>query len=117
MDALPSVLPSASTPLAARSAAVPEAPDALLLRERSLIETARSAAARRDAAAALDAVGQHARQFPHGQLVEEREALAVQALVLAGRDADARARAAAFRRRFPRGIYLPVVEAAISGGR
>jgi hypothetical protein len=111
--------PSSAEP--ARVATAKTAPsavnDALLVRERSLIEIARSAIARRDAGAALDTLAQHAKQFPRGQFVEEREALAIQALVLAGRRDEGKARAETFRRRFPRGLFLPVVEAAISDER
>jgi hypothetical protein len=87
--------------------------DESLTRERALVETARSAVARGDGSAALQATSEHARTFPNGRLVEEREALAVQALVLAGRRDEARARAERFRQRYPNGLFLPVVDAAI----
>jgi hypothetical protein len=45
-----------------------------------------------------------------GRLAEEREALRIRALAAAGRSHDARARAAAFRARFPRSLFLPVVD-------
>jgi outer membrane protein assembly factor BamD (BamD/ComL family) len=87
--------------------------DTGLATERTLIETARSALARRDGVAVLQAVDRHAALFPSGQLAEEREALAVQALVITGRADEARARADRFRQRFPNGLYRPIVDAAL----
>lgn len=87
--------------------------DVDLAAERSLLEIARSALARGQAEGALDAVQRHARRFPRGQLTEEREGVWIQALVAAGRSAEARVRAAEFRRRFPQSILRPVVEAAV----
>jgi hypothetical protein len=46
-------------------------------------------------------------------MTEEREAIAIQALVKLGRKEDARARADRFRRRFPRSVLMVVVDAAI----
>lgn len=103
-----------TTPRPARSAPAPSVSDDDLARERQVIDKARSALARRDSKAALAAVDEHAKSFPHGQLVEMREALAVQALVHDGRHDAARARAARFRRDFPGSVYLPVVEGAIA---
>jgi hypothetical protein len=51
-------------------------------------------------------VEEHARRFPAGSLVQEREVLAVELLRALGRAAEARARAAAFARTFPRSVYL-----------
>jgi hypothetical protein len=59
-------------------------------------------------------LGRHARKFPNGQLEEEREALWVQALVASGDAGSARARGELFRRRFPRSIQLPIVDAALA---
>ena len=88
--------------------------DEALARERQIIEKARSALARGDADGALAATAEHAKGFPRGQLGEAREAIAVQALVRAGRHAEARARAERFRRSYPGSTYAPVVDAAIS---
>jgi hypothetical protein len=46
-------------------------------------------------------------------LTEEREALAVKALLLAGRDDEARQRAARFRERYPQSLFLPALEAKL----
>ena len=52
-------------------------------------------------------------RFPDGRLVEEREALRVQALAQLGRAAEAHEVAARFRRQYPRSMLLPVVDAAL----
>ena len=66
-----------------------------------------------DGAAALAATRDHERRFPGGQLVQEREAMAVRALVLLGRVPEARARTDRFRARFPGSVLLPVLEAQV----
>lgn len=103
----PSIGPASGTDAAGVS-------DQDLVRERRLVDTARSALARRDATSALAALDEHRRAFPRGQLVEMREALAVQALVQAGRGDDARARAARFHQRFQGSIYEAVVDGALA---
>jgi hypothetical protein len=87
--------------------------DTDLSAERALIERARSALARGDGAAALLPIAEHERQFPSGQLAEEREVLAVQALAIAGRTAEATARGARFRKAFPGSLMLPIVDEAL----
>jgi hypothetical protein len=83
-----------------------------LAAERAALDVARTALGRGDGANALTACDEHARRFPRGALAEEREAIAVQALVLEQRTADARARAERFRKTHPRSILLPAVLAA-----
>jgi hypothetical protein len=85
-----------------------------LARESPLIDQARARVAARDSDRALWFLGRHARKFPNGQLEEEREALWVQALVASGDAGSARARGELFRRRFPRSIQLPIVDAALA---
>lgn len=106
LNDLPSIAPSSSAPAAiARSGNDLEA-------ERALLDVARTALGRGDGANALTACEGHARRFPRGALGEEREAIAVQALVLEQRGEDARLRAERFRRAYPRSILLPAVLAA-----
>jgi hypothetical protein len=52
-------------------------------------------------------------KFPHGQLAEEREVLAVQALVALGQGVDAKARAARFQKAYPASMFASTVEAAV----
>ena len=63
---------------------------------------------------ALTLTDEYARRFARPQLGEEREALAIQALVLAGRYVEARDRAARFEAVSPRSLFRPAVEASLS---
>jgi hypothetical protein len=98
---------------------VPPAPSAAaghaLASEMPLLDAAREALARRDADAAIAAAREHEQRFPMGQLEPQREALLIQALVLGGRDTEARARAARFRHDFPASILLPAIDRALAG--
>ena len=87
--------------------------DADLSAERAIIERARSALARGDGDGALVAVARHEREFTKGQLVEEREVIAVQALVTVGRIQQAAERGARFRKSFPNSLLLPIVDEAL----
>jgi hypothetical protein len=109
---------------AASVSAAPEAPHAAstapapatgqeLAAESAILDIARAAIARGEADHALAAVDRHASAFPHGMLREEREALGVKALVLAGRGDQARAREARFRARYPESLFLPALESAL----
>jgi hypothetical protein len=103
----PSAPPSVSSTVASSTK------DTSLAAERSLLEIARTALARGDSASALDALGKHQAQFPKGQLSEEREALYVQALAMAGRMTEAKQRADRFKKIWPGSMLLPVVESAV----
>jgi hypothetical protein len=86
--------PSAK-PVPARSAAPASPSD-----EVKLLERAQDALRTRpDEALAL--CNDHARTFPNGMLVQEREVIAIEALVKSGRTDEARARAARFKARWP----------------
>jgi len=98
-------------PSAPRLAAHPEAD---LVAERRLLDTARGALEAEDGPGALQAIGEHARTFPSGVLAQEREAMHVRALLLVGRTADARDRMSRFRQRFPDSVLLPPLESAIA---
>jgi hypothetical protein len=110
----PTVVPSA--PPAPRPVASP-APsiDARgLAAERMLLDGARASLARGEPEAALVAIDRHAKAYPQGVLVEEREALAVKALAAAGRYPEARARGQRFREQFPRSVSLGAVNATLA---
>jgi outer membrane protein assembly factor BamD (BamD/ComL family) len=49
---------------------------------------------------------EHARRFPSGTLVQEREVLAIEALARLGRLPEARRRLDAFRATFPRSPHV-----------
>ena len=105
--------PSGAPSIAASNGVPSGGHDAQLAGERALIEIARTALGKNDTAAALDALGKHDAKYPHGQLTEEREALAVQALAGAGRMDEARTRGARFKRDFPGSMLTPVVDSAL----
>ena len=74
--------------------------------ELQLLRLARQDLTRGDFAGALAAVAEHERQFRHGSLVEEREALRVKSLAGLGRDDEAQRAAAQFHARFPHSVLL-----------
>jgi hypothetical protein len=69
--------------------------------EIGLLRRARRALAAHDPVQALAALERHRRRWPEGELLQEREVLAIQALSLAGSPGAARERADAFLARFP----------------
>ena len=81
--------------------------------ERALIEQARTALSREQNATALAVLERHAREFPQGELEEERESLQVQVLVGLERFEQARKVGARFKRRYPRSIFGAVVDEAL----
>jgi hypothetical protein len=68
------------------------------------------AALETDAVRALALASDHERKFPTGALVQEREVIAIDALVRLGRLPDAEARAARFRERFPASVHARRVD-------
>jgi hypothetical protein len=104
------------TPNAARirPSSVADSPSDLA-RERALLDIARADAAHGDPTQALNTAEQHRHQFPRGRLAEEREALAIRALLSLGRRQEAEARARAFRGAYPHSFLIPALESALSG--
>jgi hypothetical protein len=84
-----------------------------LAAEQALLDPARAAIARGDGAAALADLDAHERRFPAGALSQEREAMAIHALVLTGDRARAERRAATFRARFPGSVLQPLIDTAL----
>ena len=83
--------------------------------ENALVSRAQAALARGRTSEALAATSEHQRRFPRGEFVEEREALAIQALARSGNLPAATARAERFRTRYPRSMLLRAVNAAVGG--
>jgi hypothetical protein len=79
------------------------------------VSRAQAALARGRTSEALAATSEHQRRFPRGEFVEEREALAIQALARSGNLPAATARAERFRTRYPRSMLLRAVNAAVGG--
>jgi TolA-binding protein len=74
--------------------------------ELGVLDPARRSIARGDYAGAMGAIARHQREYPRGQLAEEREALRVRALWGTGQKASAESAAAVFRQRYPRSMLL-----------
>lgn len=74
-----------------------------------LAVAAKSAAPER----ALAICNEHARRFPAGELTQEREVIAIEALVALDRRAEAVARAARFERKFPGSAHLRRIQTIV----
>lgn len=85
-----------------------------LARERAMLDLARARAAQGEPALVLGQVEQHLQQFPQGRLAEEREALAIRALMSLERRDEARARAQLFRAAYPNSFLTSVLDSALS---
>lgn len=70
-----------------------------------------------DPGASLRLTAEHARLYPHGALAQEREVIAIDALVRLGRRDDAKARAEALLRRFPGTAHRAHIEALLARPR
>lgn len=117
---------SASTPVAtSASAPVPttaappashavrsDGVDVSLDAERTLLERARAALQRRDPEGALEAVRLHEQRFSRGKLRDERELVAVRALVASGQAERAEERARRFEESAPDSPLLPAIRRA-----
>jgi len=102
----------AATPASPRTAPSALAPNQLEL-ERQLLDGARSALARGQGSRALELTKEHERTFRRGILAQEREALAVRALLSLGRVDEARARTERFRRSYPDSVLGPTLESML----
>jgi hypothetical protein len=115
VEPLPPTIELVPTPPVEKTAPSASAPqEGTLAAERAILDVARSALARGDGAHALEAADRHGRAFPRGQMAEEREAIAVQALVKLERLDEARARGTRFRTRYPNSVLGPVIDAALA---
>ena len=127
VDALPSVAPAAAprkpsasegstkqpldapSEMAPVSDSSPEDPGD----ELAVLEEARAALAT-DPARALALADEHAKRFQHPAFAQERERLAIDALVRSGRRADATERATRFESTYPRSPHLARVRALVA---
>jgi hypothetical protein len=96
--------PRDTSSVEAQPAAAERAPTegALLLDARRAMAT--------DPSGALALTQEHARRFPGGDLVLEREVLAIEALAALHRRPEARARLDALREKFPRSLHIARLE-------
>jgi hypothetical protein len=116
----PQVVPSPQKPaIVVKTPKVPPPSDPPLLtskgpeEEVALMERAHRAMRGGDARSALTLVGEHEKVWADGLLVQEREVIAIEALVKLGRDAQARERAQRFHRKFPTSSHRLRVEAIL----
>ncbi|XXT16393.1 sigma-70 family RNA polymerase sigma factor [Sorangium sp. So ce429] len=112
VPAAPSWVVAAPAPPAAATSVKATVPP--LDTDLTLLQRAIAALGAGKATEALDALERHARSYPRSSRAQQREALAIQALVQTGRRAEAAARAARFREAFPGSAYLPVIEDALN---
>jgi hypothetical protein len=98
----------------ARSRSASHALPSALKAESRLLAAARAKFAAGDPAGALDDVARLAAQFPHGELLQEREVVAIDCLEALGDRTGTRARALAFRERFPNSPYTAHVRSVLS---
>jgi hypothetical protein len=89
-------------------AAAPSA-SAFGLREDDLLARAKQALSS-SPATTLALAEEHARRFPRGALIQEREVIAIQALLALGRRSEAQARGNAFLRAYPTSIYRTKID-------
>jgi hypothetical protein len=111
-SARPKELPratSASAP-APKEREIASPPMEVALPEHALLLEARRRVAS-EPLVALSLVDEHGRRFPKSDLTQERELIAIDALITLGRGDEARARASQFRRRFPGSAHLPRLQA------
>ncbi len=89
--------------------AAPTTPDA----EVALLKSSLAAQGKGDSALALSLSQQHLKRFPHGNFEQEREVIAIEALVGLGRRDEAKKRAEAFAKKFPTSTHLLKVESLV----
>jgi hypothetical protein len=118
VDVVEPVVAAPPTPIHApervRPRAAPPVHRSSLEAERALLDVARHALAAGEPQAALAPLSQHGARFPDGVLVEEREALAVNALVALTRYDEARERADSFLRHYPNSLLRASVQSALA---
>jgi hypothetical protein len=103
---------AAGTPPTARAAAPSPASSGLAV-ERALLDRARKALGTGDGADAARTLQLHARRYPTGFLVEEREALIIKIMVENGQIEEARKLGLKFRERYPKSLFGPAVDEAL----
>lgn len=109
----PSASASAAPSVSATPSAVataPPSPTSAFDREQSLLERARAALVRHDAAAAAEALDACEKQFPASRHAEDRDYLRIQVLRERGDTAAVRTRAQAFLATYPNSLLRARVE-------
>jgi hypothetical protein len=115
--AVASAAPSA-TPVASQTAAAAAPPSASAVpveQEVSMLARAHDALLHGSPDRALAIAGEHARIHPRGMLAQEREVIAIEALLASGQPDRARARAAAFRTAYPSSSHRARIDRLVPG--
>lgn len=117
--------PSASAPLPEPSRLPPVATVAVPIAtagtpapvpsETALLDRGHQALRSQNPAAALAAAEEHARAYPRGTFAQEREVIAIEALVALGRRPEAAKRAARFRAAFPGSAHQARIDSLVGG--
>jgi outer membrane protein assembly factor BamD (BamD/ComL family) len=93
---------------------MPDRSSANASEESQLVSSTRSLLRAGNAAAALQLLEHSASRFHPGILIQEREALCVEALAALGRTSEASAHAEAFIRAYPKSPYASRVRSRVS---
>lgn len=111
VDPVGSVEPSANSAPSRPSVAKRAAPNPA--DEVKLLERAQDALKSSRPDEALASCNEHAKRYPNGLLTQEREVIAVEALVKTGRTAEAKSRAEKFKARFPGSSHARRIDAIV----
>jgi hypothetical protein len=114
-DPVPDPIPTL-TPTAVPIPTAPTVPSASTAdNEVKLLDDA-LAAVRTSPDRALLICNEHARRYPNGEFAQEREVIAIEALVKLGRQREAEQRARRFEARYPGSSHQRRIETLIGGG-
>jgi hypothetical protein len=86
-----------------------------IAKEREIVDAARAALAKGNMAEAARLLREHDKEFPRGQLGEERDALQIIALARGGKKEQARTLFSAFKRAHGSSPLIPMLEAETGG--
>jgi hypothetical protein len=114
VPAPPPVIAPLGPPRPAMSSASRRPSTDQLTRQGAVIERARAALVRDNPEGAIAAVQDYLTHYPDGEQVQEIEVIWIQALVKAGRRAEADQRGVEFRKAYPRSVLLPAVDAVLA---
>jgi hypothetical protein len=113
VEAPPAVVSPAKPAPASASSVKPEREAPSLERELSLLESARTRLSEGQPQSTLQLLREHRLSYPSSALQQEREALTIRALTAAGRNSEARDRAARFIEAYPTSALRGSVQRAV----
>lgn len=107
--------PSRPLPVATVTGTAPLPANPPVPSETALLDRGHQALRSQNPAAALAAAEEHARAYPRGTFAQEREVIAIEALVALGRRPEAAKRAARFRAAFPGSAHQARIDSLVGG--